>query len=77
MGLLTWFREKHDRQDHLERRLTDNAFAVYVFFPPVLVGIAVLMAPVILPSLLKLLFSRAQEPLLHLGLHRFSAESQG
>lgn len=55
LSLLTWFREKHNRQNALELRLADDAFAVYVFFPPVLVGIAVLMAPEVLPSLLKFL----------------------
>jgi len=53
LGLLTWFREKRNHQTRLDRRLTEDAFAVYVFFPPILVGVALLMAPAMLPSLLK------------------------
>ncbi len=55
LGLLTRFREKHARQSRWQQKLADDSFAVYVFFPPVLVGLAILMAPVVLPDLVKFL----------------------
>jgi hypothetical protein len=38
LGLLTWFRERFNRQEALARFLSDNAFAVYVFHAPILAG---------------------------------------
>jgi hypothetical protein len=43
LGLLTWFRERFNRQGALARFLSDNAFAVYVFHAPILVGLALAM----------------------------------
>jgi glucans biosynthesis protein C len=71
LGLLTWFRERHDHQSRVELRLTDDSFAVYVFFPPVLVGIALLMAPYAFPSLLKFLILGVLGTLCSFGLAEF------
>jgi glucans biosynthesis protein C len=71
LGLLTWFREKHNSQTRLETALTDDSFAVYVFFPPVLVGIALLIAPAALPSLLKFLILAVLGTLASFGLAQF------
>jgi fucose 4-O-acetylase-like acetyltransferase len=43
LGLLTWFRERFNRQGALARFLSANAFAVYVFHAPILVGLALAM----------------------------------
>ncbi len=45
VGLLWLFREKGNGQNALVRTLTDGAFAVYVFHPPIVVGLALILAP--------------------------------
>jgi len=51
--LLVWFRERHNSQSRLQKKLSDNAFSVYLFHPPVVLGIAVLLVDTGLPSLVK------------------------
>jgi peptidoglycan/LPS O-acetylase OafA/YrhL len=51
--LLVWFRERHNNQSRLHKKLSDNAFAVYLFHPPILLGIAVLLVDTGLPGFAK------------------------
>jgi len=53
MCMLVWFREHYNRQGWLEKKLSDNAFTVYVFHPPVVIGIASLLLGLSLPGILK------------------------
>jgi peptidoglycan/LPS O-acetylase OafA/YrhL len=53
MCVLVWFRERYNRQGWLEKKLSDNAFTVYLFHPPVVIGIASLMLGLSLPGILK------------------------
>lgn len=45
LGLIVLFREKLNFKNRSGRFLADNAFAVYVFHPPVLIAITLLMHP--------------------------------
>ncbi len=40
IGLLVWFRRRFNRQGAFARFMSDNAFAVYVFHPPVVIATA-------------------------------------
>ena len=40
LGLLDLYRERFNRQDALARFMSANAFAVYLFHPPILIGLA-------------------------------------
>jgi surface polysaccharide O-acyltransferase-like enzyme len=51
--LVTVFRECFPRQGTLGRILADNAFAVYVFHPPVIILLAILLHPVYAPPIVK------------------------
>lgn len=42
-GLLVWFRDHYNHQGALEQFLSENAFCVYVFHPPVLIAITRLL----------------------------------
>lgn len=53
VSILVRFRERHDTQSWLTRKLTDNAFAVYMFHPPIVIGLAVLLMSYELPGILK------------------------
>jgi len=53
--LLTWFRERFNRQGRLARLFSANAFAVYVFHTPVLIVLSKLMIGLHWPLLLKFL----------------------
>ncbi|MEN6342499.1 MAG: acyltransferase family protein [Methanospirillum sp.] len=48
IGLVAVFGETFDRQSPLVRKLSDNAFAVYMFHPPIIVGVALLFGTVAL-----------------------------
>jgi fucose 4-O-acetylase-like acetyltransferase len=50
---LVLFRDRYNRQGRLARFFSDNAFAVYVFHPPVLIAISLGMAGLHWPPLLK------------------------
>jgi len=52
-GVLAGFRAWGRDQRRASKFMSDNAFAVYVIHPPILVGIAVLLSPVALPPLAK------------------------
>jgi surface polysaccharide O-acyltransferase-like enzyme len=57
VGLLVTFRERHDAQGRLGRFLSENAFAVYVFHPPILVAITVALRGVQAVPLAKLVLA--------------------
>ncbi|MEO8882821.1 MAG: acyltransferase family protein [Devosia sp.] len=52
-GVLAGFRARLSRQGRFSRYMSDNAFAVYVIHPPILIGIAILLAGVPLPPVTK------------------------
>jgi hypothetical protein len=53
LGLIVLFRHKFNSKNEFGRFLSDNAFAVYVFHPPVLIGITLLMHPWRGPSIVR------------------------
>lgn len=53
LGLLVAFRERFNSQGPLARFLSDNAFAVYVFHPPILIALSLAMRGLALPPMLK------------------------
>ncbi len=55
LGLLYWFGRRFDRQGRWSKLLSDNAFSMYVFHTPVIVGLGVLLAASTLPVLFKFL----------------------
>ena len=46
LGLLVLFRDRFNRQGRAEKFVSDNAFSVYVFHPPILVAITCLLHPI-------------------------------
>jgi len=48
--LITLYRRYFDEQGPLGRFLSENAFAVYVFHPPLIIACAILLHPVTLPG---------------------------
>jgi hypothetical protein len=58
-GLVGVFRERLNTKSPFKQFLADNAFAVYVFHPPILIGLSVMFQPVSLAPLLKFLFISA------------------
>lgn len=53
IGLVAVFREKFNRQSKLIKILSDNSFVVYMFHPPIIVAITLLLKPLALPLILK------------------------
>jgi surface polysaccharide O-acyltransferase-like enzyme len=53
--MLVRWRERHNRQGWLARKLSDNGFAVYMFHAPVVIGIAVVLKDFDLPGIVKFL----------------------
>ncbi len=53
IGLIAVFREKFNHQSKLVKTLSDNSFAVYMFHPMVLVGIALLFSTIALYPILE------------------------
>ncbi|HCR14142.1 MAG TPA: acyltransferase family protein [Solidesulfovibrio sp.] len=53
VGLIALCRERWNRQGGLVARMSESAFAVYVFHPPILVALAQLLGPVPLGALPK------------------------
>lgn len=70
VGLVWLGRERWNSQGSLARALTDGAFAVYVFHPPVLVGLALLLAPLPLAAVPKFLVLSATALPVCFGLAR-------
>jgi glucan biosynthesis protein C len=59
LGILIVFREHFDAQGRIARFMADNAFAVYVFHPPILIGIAIILHTTDVPALPKFLLLTA------------------
>jgi hypothetical protein len=55
LGLLSWSQKKFNGQGIWSKKFSDNAFAMFVFHTPVLVGLGVLFAASGLPVLIKFL----------------------
>ena len=53
LGLIVLFREKFHRQTKMTKWLSDNCFAVYVFHPPLLIGVTLAMREGEAPKLIK------------------------
>jgi surface polysaccharide O-acyltransferase-like enzyme len=53
LGLIALYRQRFNRQGRSAKFLSDNAFAVYLFHPPVIIALAILLHPVAAPPLLK------------------------
>ena len=53
IGLVAVFREKFNHQGRLVKTLSENAFAVYMFHPPILVAVALLFSPIALYPIVK------------------------
>jgi acyltransferase-like protein len=50
LGLLVVFRDRFNRQGHLARFLSENAFTVYVFHPPILIALSLVLHGLALAS---------------------------
>jgi glucan biosynthesis protein C len=48
IGLIVIFRDAWDRQNTLVHTMTQNSYAVYMFHPPIIVGVTLLLAAVVL-----------------------------
>jgi glucan biosynthesis protein C len=59
LGMLVVFRARFASQGRMARFMADNAFAVYVFHPPILIGTAIMLHAVDVPVLLKFLLLTA------------------
>jgi surface polysaccharide O-acyltransferase-like enzyme len=57
LGLLVLFREKFSHQGKITRWLSDNAFSVYVFHPPLLIAVTLAMRNLEAPKLAKFLYA--------------------
>ncbi len=68
---LVWFRERHNTQGRFTKKISDNAFAVYVFHPPVLIALAVLLASYDIPNILKFPILAASGILITFSLAEF------
>ncbi len=53
VGLLALYRRSFDHRSAWTQFLSDNAFAVYLFHPPVLIAIAIALHGIIAPALVK------------------------
>ena len=53
LGLIVVFRDKCNRQGKIARWLSDNAFAVYVFHPPLLIAVTLALQNFDAPKLIK------------------------
>jgi glucans biosynthesis protein C len=53
LGLMVLFRDKLNRQGKIARWLSDNAFSVYVFHPPLLIAVTLALRSLDAPKLIK------------------------
>ena len=53
IGLIAVFREKFNHQSRLVKTLSENAFAVYMFHPPIIVAVTLLLSPIALYPIIK------------------------
>jgi len=67
IGLIGLFKTRFNSQSDLLKSISDNSFAIFVFHAPFIIGLALLLAPLTLPSMLKfLLLSASSIPLIYL-----------
>ena len=52
-ALVSLYRRYFDRQGQSAKFLSDNAFAVYLFHPPVIIALAILLQSLVAPALIK------------------------
>ena len=71
LGCIAIFRERWNRQGRWARFFSDNAFAVYVFHPPILVGITLLMAGIHWPPFVKFVLVTGVSVVVCYGLASF------
>jgi peptidoglycan/LPS O-acetylase OafA/YrhL len=57
LGLIVLFRDKFNRQGKIARWLSDNAFSVYVFHPPLLIAVTLALRSFDAPKLIKFFFA--------------------
>jgi glucan biosynthesis protein C len=69
--IIVWFRERHNRQGRLTKKISDNAFAVYVFHPPVVIALAVLLSSYDWPRFLKFIMLFVSATLITFTLAEF------
>ncbi|KLU62360.1 glucans biosynthesis protein [Peptococcaceae bacterium CEB3] len=70
IGLIGVFREKFNYQNKLVKALSDSAFTVYMFHPPIIVALALLFSPVpLLPIVKWLLLCVISVPLCFAAAH--------
>ncbi len=55
IGLIVWFREKLNFQNHFTKMLSDNSYAAYVLQTPIIVGLGLGLASIEMPLALKFL----------------------
>ena len=55
IGLIVWFREKLNFQNHFTKILSNNSYAAYILQAPILVGLALGLASIRIPLALKFL----------------------
>ena len=53
IGMTVLFRERFNSHGRISKFLSDNAFTVYVFHPPILIACAILLHPLAWPALAK------------------------
>ena len=59
LGLIALFREKLNVQRRIARLMSANAFAVYLFHPPILIMLALALSPLAAPAVVKFLLLTA------------------
>ena len=53
IGVIAVFRERFNHQPRIVETLSDNSFAVYMFHPPIIVAVTLVLAPLALPPIAK------------------------
>ena len=53
LTLISLYRQRFDRQGRFSRFLSDNAFAVYLLHPPILITLALMLRPLVVPPVVK------------------------
>ena len=68
---LVWFRERFNHQNNFMKKISNNAFSMYIFHAPILVGIAVIMTDISINHFLKFLILSSCGVILTLVLSEF------
>ena len=59
IGLITLFREKHNKQSKLIKTMSDNSFGVYMFHAPIIIAVSLALVEIELHPLVKFLVAAA------------------